>query len=125
MAFDAGIFSLKDMNFSFKKKESNSIFTLITNPKDILFKTSQNREPLSRAKHSTHIRILVFSFHPISSVQVFIDGSFIGDASRVKVDKPLFVLKWNSNEYSVGIHSIKVIVKVCLFYQYKIFFFFK
>ncbi|RNA06800.1 BRO1 domain-containing BROX, partial [Brachionus plicatilis] len=108
LAFDSGIFSFRDFKVS-SNLNKNSIFILITNPKDIQFKT--NREPFYRARYSTHIRFLVFSRHRISSAKVFIDDLPKGQAVRANNSEFLFTLEWNSFEYSSGVHKIKVIVQ--------------
>lgn len=111
MAFDAGLFSFKDFSIS-KNRNKNSIFILITNPKDIQFKTTNNREPLERMAYSSHIRFLIFSKYDVLSAKVFIDDVKLGQAIRVKPDKPLYVIKWDSSVYIKGYHKLKVVVEV-------------
>ena len=94
MAIDAGLFSFTDFQLS-KNRNKNDLFILITNPKDIQFKTTNKREPLNRMTFSSHIRFLVFSEFQILSAKVFIDDVKIGSAIQPKPDKPLYVLKWN------------------------------
>jgi hypothetical protein len=112
LAFDAGLLSFTDTSLS--AFNNNKIVLLITNPKDVQYKSSNDREPVSRIKFSTHIRVLAFSENPISNINVFINGVSIGKANQVKESEPLFVIKWNPSEYSVGIHKIIVIAKVSI-----------
>ncbi|XP_066463738.1 transmembrane protein 62-like [Eleutherodactylus coqui] len=98
-AFDHDLFSFVDLQFD----EWPAI--LITNPKSALY-TNPAEEPLQRILHSTHIRILVFSLHPITSVKVFIDGKEVGEA--VHSSGPLYVLEWMAENYKTGLHKIKV-----------------
>ncbi|XP_066464441.1 transmembrane protein 62-like [Eleutherodactylus coqui] len=98
-AFDHDLFSFVDLQFD----EWPAI--LITNPKSALY-TNPAEEPLQRILHSTHIRILVFSPHPITSVKVFLDGKEVGEA--VHSSGPLYVLEWMAENYKTGLHEIKV-----------------
>ena len=109
MAFDSGLFSFRDI--SFDENEHNSLFTLITNPKNLLSKT--RHEPLNKINHSSHIRFLVFAKYEIKRAQVWIDQVFIGNAKIVS-DKnvPLFTIAWNPDEFMSGVHHIKVVVEV-------------
>lgn len=86
----------------------------MTNPKNALFKTTNNREPLERALHSTHIRMLIFSNHPVTSVQVFIDDVYMGQAKPAESSdtSSLYILKWNPASFAKGLHRIKVEVEV-------------
>ncbi|XP_056403102.1 transmembrane protein 62 [Hyla sarda] len=101
-AFDHDLFSFVDLLYD----EWPAI--LITNPKSALY-TNPAEEPLQWILHSTHIRILVFSPDPITSVKVFIDGVEAGDA--VHSSGPLYVLEWTAEKYKSGLHEIKVKVK--------------
>lgn len=76
------------------------------------FKTTNNREPLHRMKHSTHIRFLVFSKNKITSANVFINDVAIGKAHQSPKNQILYVLEWTPSSYLTGSHSIKVIVQV-------------
>lgn len=115
MAFDAGLFSFRDVDFYSHhpyyhiKPKKNEIFSLITNPKNIKAKTLNRREPYSRIKHSTHIRILVFSKYKIKNVQVYIDNTNIGQAKLAKNDSNLYTIEWIPFDYLVGMHKIKTI----------------
>ncbi|XP_074853191.1 transmembrane protein 62 isoform X5 [Carettochelys insculpta] len=102
LAFDHDLLSFADLNF-----EEWPAF-LITNPKSLLY-SSSSHEPLVKILHSTHIRILVFSPSFITSVRVNIDGVHLGDAHHVS--GPLYVLKWNPQNYSEGLHYIDVMVQ--------------
>ncbi|KAM7163422.1 transmembrane protein 62 isoform 3-T3 [Macrochelys suwanniensis] len=102
LAFDHDLLSFADMNF----EEWPAV--LITNPKSLLY-SSSSHEPLVKILHSTHIRILVFSHSFITSVKVSIDGVHLGDAHHVS--GPLYVLKWNPQNYSEGLHHIDVTVQ--------------
>uniref|UniRef100_A0A452H409 Uncharacterized protein n=1 Tax=Gopherus agassizii TaxID=38772 RepID=A0A452H409_9SAUR len=102
LAFDHDLLSFADLNF----EEWPAV--LITNPKSLLY-SSSTHEPLVKILHSTHIRILVFSPSFITSVKVSIDGIHLGDARHVS--GPLYVLKWNPQNYSEGLHHIDVTVQ--------------
>ncbi|XP_053883293.1 transmembrane protein 62 isoform X3 [Malaclemys terrapin pileata] len=54
-------------------------------------------------------KILIFSPSFITSVKVSIDGVHLGDAHHVS--GPLYVLKWNPQNYSEGLHHIDVTVQ--------------
>lgn len=114
MAFDAGLFTFRDVLFKPKKSNDDSttpIFTLITNPKNLLAKTRY--EPFGRVKLSSHIRFLVFAEYEVTSAHVSLDGVFIGNARRV-ADKsvPLYTLQWKPEMFENGIHVIEVVVEV-------------
>jgi hypothetical protein len=111
MAFDAGLFSFNDFTLS-KNHNKNNIFILVTNPKDIQFKTTNNREPLERMTYSSHIRFLIFSKYDVLSAKVFIDDFKLGQGVRVKPDKPLYVLKWDPSHYRKNYHKLKIVVEV-------------
>ncbi|XP_077674923.1 transmembrane protein 62 isoform X4 [Eretmochelys imbricata] len=102
LAFDHDLLSFADMNF--EKWPA----VLITNPKSLLY-SSSTHEPLVKILHSTHIRILVFTPSLITSVKVSIDGVHLGDAHHES--GPLYVLKWNPQNYSEGLHHIDVTVQ--------------
>uniref|UniRef100_A0A8C3B4K5 Transmembrane protein 62 n=1 Tax=Cairina moschata TaxID=8855 RepID=A0A8C3B4K5_CAIMO len=102
LAFDHDLLSFTDLTF----EEWPAV--LITNPKSRLY-SSSSHEPLVKILHSTHIRILAFSPSVITSVQVYIDGVHLGNAHQAS--GPLYVLKWNPQNYSEGSHQIDVIVQ--------------
>ncbi|XP_076463493.1 transmembrane protein 62-like [Babylonia areolata] len=81
---------------------------LVTNPKDAQFLASRH-EPTETIGHSTHIRILVFSQREVNSVHVYVDGAYLGLASQAS--GPLYTLPWNPEDYSLGLHSLRVTVK--------------
>lgn len=56
------------------------------------------------------LRILAFSPAAITSVKVYIDGVYLGNAHQTS--GPLYVLKWSPQNYSEGIHQIDVTVQV-------------
>ncbi|XP_053331252.1 transmembrane protein 62 [Spea bombifrons] len=100
--FDHDMFSFIDLKF----EEWPAI--LITNPKSALY-SNPAQEPLRRIQLSTHIRILVFSPNPITSVKVSIDKVMLGEAGHVS--GPLYVLEWTPADYVTGLHEIKVQAK--------------
>ncbi|XP_061467250.1 transmembrane protein 62 isoform X2 [Rhineura floridana] len=102
LAFDHDLFSFADLKFE------EWPVVLITNPKSFLY-SSAAHEPLQRILHSTHIRILAFSPSSIKFVKVSVDGIHLGDA--VQVSGPLYVLKWDPQNYSEGFHHIDVTVQ--------------
>lgn len=108
LAFDSGIFSFRDFKLK-KNLDKNTIFILITNPKDFQFKTE--REPFYRARYSTHIRFLVFSRHQIASAKVFVNDLPKGRAIKANNSDYLYTLEWNAFEYSTGVHKIRVVVE--------------
>lgn len=101
-AFDHDLFSFADLTFG------EWPVVLITNPKSLLYSCAKH-EPLERLRHSTHIRILAFSLSSIASVTVKIDGVLLGQA--IHLSGPIFILKWNPENYSHGSHNIEVIVQ--------------
>ena len=111
MAFDAGLFSFRDFRLNTKSKSKNELFVLITNPKDVQFKASAQREPLARMRYSTHVRALIFAKHLILSAKVYVDGELIGSAFRVQPNKPLFVCKWEAAKYRRGTHKLVLVVQ--------------
>ncbi|NWV31307.1 TMM62 protein, partial [Grantiella picta] len=102
LAFDHDLLSFADLNFE------EWPVVLITNPKSFLYSSSAH-EPLVKILYSTHIRILAFSPSVIIAVQVYIDGVHLGNAYQVS--GPLYVLKWNPQNYSEGFHRIDVTVQ--------------
>uniref|UniRef100_A0A8C0US45 Transmembrane protein 62 n=1 Tax=Cyanistes caeruleus TaxID=156563 RepID=A0A8C0US45_CYACU len=102
LAFDHDLFSFADLNFE------EWPVVLITNPKSFLYSSSAH-EPLVKILYSTHIRILAFSPSVISSVKVYIDGVYLGNAHQVS--GPLYVLKWSPQNYREGFHQIDVTVQ--------------
>lgn len=101
-AFDHDLFSFTDVTFG------EWPVVLITNPKSLLYSCAKH-EPLERLLYSTHIRILAFSLSTITSVIVKIDGVLLGQATHLS--GPVFILKWNPENYSIRSHNIEVIVQ--------------
>ncbi|XP_048455595.1 transmembrane protein 62 [Rhincodon typus] len=99
LAFDHDLFSFVDLNLN------KWPAVLITNPKSALY-SSPGHEPLGKIKHSTHIRVLVFSPSQITSVLISIDGITIGSA--VHIDGPFFSITWRPEDYREGMHYIEV-----------------
>ncbi len=107
LAFDGGIFSFEDYS------ASESIFVLITNPKNIQFKTERERN-IGKIRYSTHIRFLIFSQKPINKSSVYIDDKYVGSAYKANSTSPLYLLPWNPDDYKNGIHTIRILVLVSL-----------
>ncbi|UJR30002.1 hypothetical protein I4U23_017548 [Adineta vaga] len=104
ITIDSGLLSFEDYRFN------QPIYAIISNPKAAKFQTS--REPLNRLSQSTHIRILIFAYLPISDVKIFIDGQAKGSAVQTNDHKNLFVLPWNTSLYNDGnLHEISVQIK--------------
>ncbi|CAG2162684.1 unnamed protein product [Oppiella nova] len=99
-AIDHGLFTFID----FKFHEWPVI--LVTNPKNSLY-SMPNIEPWHRIANSTHIRALVFSKSKVSSVEVRIDDSDKW-LEMTHISGPLYVHKWQPNEYEEGLHWIEV-----------------
>ncbi len=108
MAFDAGLFTFRDIYLN-KNLKANSIFVLITNPKNVIAKTRHEQWP--RIKHSSHIRFLVFSRYPIQSTRVYLNDKFIGEGAHTK-NSSLFTLEWDPSLVSNGFNEIRVIAQV-------------
>lgn len=123
LALDAGLLSFEDFVFSAPaNRTENSLYVVITNPKNALFRTTNGREPYEeRVPRSTHVRMLVFSRHPVVSVRVSIDGEELGEAKPARDSSPVYVLKWDPAKYPHGLHRIHVTVKVCKNKNLKIF----
>eukprot|EP00117_Sycon_ciliatum_P037643 scpid35099/ scgid4569/ Transmembrane protein 62 len=101
LAFDHDLLSFGDYEFN----EFPTV--LITNPKSAEFHV-RNREPLGRMRHSSHIRVLVFSPRIITSVKVFIDGRALGNAVPTSTGSHLYVIRWSPSDYSEGFHTVTV-----------------
>ncbi|XP_056666322.1 transmembrane protein 62 isoform X3 [Monodelphis domestica] len=101
-AFDHDLFSFADLVFD------QWPVVLITNPKSFHYSSSKH-EPLERLSSSTHIRILTFSPSSIMSVEVQINDVYLGNA--VQLSGPIYILKWDPENYNEGIHNINVTVK--------------
>ncbi|XP_078000950.1 transmembrane protein 62-like [Glandiceps talaboti] len=101
-AFDHDLFSFVDV------RHGQWPVILITNPKDARYMAPKH-EPLGRVKHSTHIRFLVFSPHPVKKATVLIDRAALGIAMHI--EGPLYAISWNPSSYSSGLHSISIVVE--------------
>jgi hypothetical protein len=99
LSFDHDIFSFTDFYFD------QWPVIHITNPKEAKY-LSEN-EPLYKLQNSTHIRMLLFSRGIIQKIRIFIDGKLLNEESTL-VGNNMFVTKWNSKDYSSGLHSIRV-----------------
>ncbi|RWS29515.1 hypothetical protein B4U80_11084, partial [Leptotrombidium deliense] len=98
-SIDNGLFNFNDVTFN------KWPVILITNPKASLY-SMPRVEPLHRIKTSTHIRALVFSTHPITSVSFKIDD--MPWKEMQKSSGELYVHEWNPNDYKTGLHWITV-----------------
>lgn len=124
-AIDHGQFSFVDAN------HREWPVALITNPKHALF-TMPQKENLQSIVQSTHIRykiiffiiknmlpffmilkflffffrVLTFSLAPITKVEVKVNNDLWLQCKNVK--GPLYVAKWNTSNYLIGIHNIQV-----------------
>ncbi|XP_020279068.1 transmembrane protein 62-like isoform X2 [Pseudomyrmex gracilis] len=97
-AIDHGQFSFIDI------KHNDWPVVLITNPKNAQSRMPQKENPKSVIT-STHVRVLAFSTVPIKSVEIQFDNQCDWlQCDHVK--GPLYVLPWNSTEYTEGIHHI-------------------
>uniref|UniRef100_A0AAV2JI22 Transmembrane protein 62 n=1 Tax=Knipowitschia caucasica TaxID=637954 RepID=A0AAV2JI22_KNICA len=99
VALDHDLLSFSDVTFDLWP------VVVITNPKDAQY-VHPGLEPLERIGKSTHIRLLVFSDVPVSSVLVRVDGKDLGPARSAQ--GPLYVLQWDPSLYSTGLHTISI-----------------
>ncbi|KAL8611132.1 hypothetical protein ACOMHN_064422 [Nucella lapillus] len=81
---------------------------IVTNPKDAQFHATQH-EPTESIRHSSHIRMLVFSKRALHSVEVYADRSYLGKASQVS--GPVYTLPWEPHTYGPGLHTLRVTVQ--------------
>ncbi|GFT54032.1 transmembrane protein 62 [Trichonephila clavipes] len=101
-AVDHGIFSFVDNYLE------DWPLILVTNPKDALM-LMPAIEPLYRILKSTHIRVLIFSPHPIELAKVKIDD---GAWSALKLaEPPLYVSPWEPLKYMEGLHEMTIYAK--------------
>ena len=101
MAFDHDLFSFVDMPVG------QWPLVLVTNPKNARF-LAPTREPVQRMLNSSHIRMLVFSPHEITSIQLKIDGQ--KHFTPVAIDGgPLYVSPWTPKDYEFGLHTLQVL----------------
>lgn len=109
-AVDHGHFSFVDVRYN------RFPIVLITNPKDASLHIPQ-REDLSVALESTHIRILAFSNAPITECHVRIYKhtstiiTFQSQCAESEKAKNLFVAAWDPQKYRQGGHRIEVTIK--------------
>ncbi|KAJ6250404.1 transmembrane protein [Anaeramoeba flamelloides] len=88
---------------------------LITNPTNAKFITLT--EPLNRIKMSGYIRVLIFereSDPEIKQIKYYIDDKAqVGGLVKIKNQThPLYVAKWNPEDYKSGLHKIKIEVQL-------------
>ncbi|XP_043478345.1 transmembrane protein 62-like [Leptopilina heterotoma] len=98
-AVDHGQFSFVDVN------HREWPVALITNPKHAMFAMPQ-KENLQSIVQSSHIRVLAFSLAPITKVEVKVNNDLWLQCRNVK--GPLFVTRWNTSNYLIGVHNIQV-----------------
>ena len=55
-------------------------------------------------------RVLVFSQRAVTNVEIYIDGTFLGQAEQAK--GPLYTLPWDPKSFSAGLHTLRVKVQV-------------
>ncbi|XP_026463910.1 transmembrane protein 62-like isoform X2 [Ctenocephalides felis] len=104
MAIDHGLFSFIDA------PHGRWPLILITNPKHALYAMPKREAAASeQSALSTHIRLLAFSIGKITHVKVRINEQPWTKAKNVK--GPLFVSKWNAENYKKGLHHIHVEVE--------------
>lgn len=100
-AVDHQLFSLVD--FRYKQFP----VALMTNPKTAEH-SMPKYEPVDRIKTSTHMRVIAFSDSNITKVEVAIDNE--SPIEMLHVEGPLYVLPWNPNLYSNGLHKARISV---------------
>ncbi|XP_052273988.1 LOW QUALITY PROTEIN: transmembrane protein 62-like [Dreissena polymorpha] len=81
---------------------------LVTNPKEASMQTPLH-EPYYAVNKSSHIRMLVFTTGTITSIDVFIDGVYLGQATSIT--GPVYVLPWTPSDYKWGLHTLRIEVK--------------
>ncbi|XP_060530687.1 transmembrane protein 62-like isoform X2 [Cylas formicarius] len=81
---------------------------VVTNPKHALF-LNPLKENLENIQQSTHIRVLAFSLARIRTVRVRVDHEPWTDCKHIK--GPLYVVSWDPQRYSSGLHQIELFVK--------------
>ena len=57
----------------------------------------------------------MFSLTKVESVEVGIDGVYLGSASQSSEEPNFWVIQWYPKKYKSGLHSIKVTAKVGFF----------
>lgn len=102
MAIDHDIFSFVDV------RHDQLPAILVTNPKDSRYLSEH--EPLYRMAQSSHIRFFVFSQSQNVDIQIFIDNKKL-EGPIIRGEQGFYTMKWNSSDYSLGLHKIKVFAK--------------
>lgn len=112
-AIDHGLFTF--VNYFYRPHQSELPLILITNPRSILHQM-EHLEPFWRTARSTHIRVLIFSKHPIIEARGFISDQQKSSPSAIlesftlkKLDDSLWVAEWNAKKYSAGLYYLTVI----------------
>lgn len=100
-AIDHQMFSMVD--FKFKKWP----VALMTNPKNAEARMPKY-EPRQRIVKSKFIRVIAFSDVPISKVEISFDEKAY--TRMTHESGPLYVLEWDSSQFSKGIHKAEIIV---------------
>jgi hypothetical protein len=85
---------------------------LITNPKDARYFLT-NKEPTQRIRTSTHIRFLVFSTHPPTSlkVRIFVDNKHHPFPATWSGNEhtPLWTSPWSPEDFDdISTHSLRI-----------------
>ncbi|CAI6347010.1 unnamed protein product [Macrosiphum euphorbiae] len=105
IAFDQGSFSFIDVH------HGQWPIILVTNPK-IPWLTIRNMETEEdRKANIKYIRILAFSVDPIKHVLVQIDKEYEWRNCSHVEGSPLYIIEWNYNAYSSGLHTLTVRVE--------------
>ncbi|KAK9508223.1 hypothetical protein O3M35_007931 [Rhynocoris fuscipes] len=102
-AIDHGLFSFVDV----KHREWPLI--LITNPKHALYQL-HDKEPTEAIRHSSYIRILVFSPDNILAVRIKLNDGAWTNCYQSKSEPHLYLHEWNPDYYANGLHNIHVSV---------------
>lgn len=101
-AVDHGMLSFTDVKY-----DSWPII-LITNPQRALY---SRIEPSHLSRHSSHIRMLIWSPAPIIEARVWVDISNKWMQLNQIGDGSLYVSNWNSSNVEKGLHTLKVFAK--------------
>jgi len=103
LAIDHGLFSFVDV------PHGEWPVVLPTNPKHALFMVP-GKESVVSMQNSSHVRVLVFSTAPITSVRVRLNNGEWGDCQHVK--GPLYTFGWNASRYHKGVHQLTVHISI-------------
>lgn len=101
-AIDHQLFSMVDFKYN------QFPIALMTNPKAAEH-VMPKYEPIERIAKSTHMRVLAFSNSSITKVQISIDDS-PEYQDMIHEKGPLYVKPWNQDDYSHGLHKVKLLV---------------